>query len=200
MNNSIQSLLQQFEKEDHQIDLERKHQIKAIAETLKQQHSSKPFQLIFVCTHNSRRSIFGQVWATVLADYYDIALESYSGGTEVSAVNDNAISCLRYLGFDAQKSQNTSNSIVEVNYGNSNVIKCFSKLYNDAQNPSDNFYAIMLCEQASENCPFIPNALERFNLTYPDPKQFDGTTQQDEKYREVALTIGLELSFLIRQL
>ncbi len=200
MNQSIQSLLKQFENEDRQIDFERKNQIKAIAETLKQQHSSLPYQLIFVCTHNSRRSIFGQVWATVLANHYDIPLKSYSGGTEVTAVNDNALTCLNYLGFEVQKSQKKDNPIVEVYYGNADIIKCFSKLYNDTQNPSDNFYAIMLCEHAAENCPFIPSALKRFNLTYPDPKKFDGTHHQDNEYKKVALEIGQELSFLLRQL
>ncbi len=200
MNQHIKSLIKQFEKEDHRIDLERKNQIKSIAETLKQQSLSRPYQLIFVCTHNSRRSVFGQVWATVLADYYGIPLKSYSGGTEVTAVNENALNCLSHLGFVVENHQNATNPIVEVNYGKAHTIKCFSKLYDDAQNPSDNFNAIMLCEHAAENCPFIPNALKRFNLTYPDPKQSDGTKQQESAYKKVALTIGQELSFMMRQL
>lgn len=200
MNQHIKSIITQFEKEDHHIDPKRKDQIQGIAETLKQQHSSRPHQLIFVCTHNSRRSIFGQVWATVLANYYEIPLESYSGGTEVTSINDNALTCLSHLGFVVQKTQKTGNPIVEVRYGNSNIIRCFSKLYNDAENPSKNFFAVMLCEHAAENCPFIPNALKRFNLTYPDPKQFDGTPHQDGEYKKVALKVGQELSFLMRQL
>jgi len=200
MKKSIKSLINQFEVEDNKINSDRKNLIKAIANTLKQQHSSTPYQFIFICTHNSRRSVFGQVWATVLAEYYDIPLKSYSGGTEVTAVHDNALHCLENLGFELKKMQHTENPKVEVRYGNSNVIHCFSKLYDDVQNPSEDFYAIMLCEHAAENCPFIPNALERFNLTYPDPKRFDGTPQQDKKYSEVALTIGREFSFLIRHL
>lgn len=200
MNKSISTLIIQFEEEENKICPDRKIQIKAIAEVLKTQDSSKLYQFIFVCTHNSRRSVFGQVWAKVLADYYDIPLQSYSGGTEVTAVNDNAINCLTQLGFDVNKLDRSNNPKTEVRYGNSNTLYCFSKLYDNAQNPADNFYAFMLCEHAAENCPVIPNASKRFNLTYPDPKRFDGTTQQDSKYKEVALTIGRELSFLIRRL
>lgn len=200
MTNSIQFLVKQFENKDDEINLQRKNHLISIAESLKTHHSSTAHQLMFICTHNSRRSIFGQVWAKVLADYYNISLESYSGGTEVTAVHDHTLSCLSQLGFEVNKLENKSNPKIELKYGNSNVINCFSKLYDDTQNPSENFYAMMLCEHAAQNCPFIPNALKRFNLTFSDPKQFDNTVHQDEKYKGVALKIGQELSFLMRQL
>jgi len=30
---------------------------------------NKPINLVYICTHNSRRSHFGQVWANVAANY-----------------------------------------------------------------------------------------------------------------------------------
>ncbi len=49
-------------------------------------------QLVYVCTHNSRRSHFGQVWAAVAADFYDVKnVSTFSGGTEATAFNPNAI-------------------------------------------------------------------------------------------------------------
>ncbi|NBC58020.1 MAG: hypothetical protein GVY05_07035 [Bacteroidetes bacterium] len=194
MYTRVKSLIKQFEQDDHRIAMQRKNDIKAVAAAMKQ-HSIELYQCIFVCTHNSRRSIFGQVWATVLADYYAVALNAFSGGTEVTAVNDNALNCLTHLGFDVKKQQNTSNPKVKICYGNSNIIRCFSKLYDNAENPSQNFFAMMMCDHAAEHCPIIPNALERFNLTYPDPK---GTPQQNQEYKRVALTIGQELSYLFR--
>ena len=42
----------------------------------------KEINLNFICTHNSRRSHFSQIWAQVLADYFNIKkFKSFSGGT-----------------------------------------------------------------------------------------------------------------------
>ncbi|MBS3738743.1 low molecular weight phosphatase family protein [Mesohalobacter halotolerans] len=197
MYTRVKSYIKQFERDDHRIEMQRKTDIKAIAEAMKQ-HSIEFYQCIFICTHNSRRSIFGQVWATVLADYYAVALNAFSGGTEVTTVNNNALLALADLGFEVQEPQNADNPKVEVRYGSSSVVHCFSKVFDDDPNPHRDFFAMMMCDHAAEHCPIIPNALERFNLTYPDPKRFDGTAQQNQEYKRVALTIGQELSYLFR--
>ena len=45
----------------------------------------KPINLVYICTHNSRRSHFGQIWAQVAAHYYHIKnVNSFSGGTEAT--------------------------------------------------------------------------------------------------------------------
>jgi len=78
----------------------------------------------------------------------------------------------------------------------SNPSRCFSKVYNDVSNPSSNFAAIMTCGDAEENCPFIPGVELRIGTTYDDPKAFDGTPQQAEKYRERALQIAKETLYV----
>ena len=41
-------------------------------------------RLVFICTHNSRRSQLGQVWAATAAAHGGVSgVETYSGGTEV---------------------------------------------------------------------------------------------------------------------
>src|SRR5688500_8827520 len=63
--------------------------------------AGSPVQLIYICTHNSRRSHFGQVWSTVAANYYSVKnVQSFSGGTEVTEFNLNAIGALERIGFD----------------------------------------------------------------------------------------------------
>ena len=37
-------------------------------------------RLNFICTHNSRRSQFSQIWAQTAATYYGIESNCYSGG------------------------------------------------------------------------------------------------------------------------
>lgn len=61
--------------------------------------------LTFICTHNSRRSHFAQIWAAVGACYYGIGGESfqtYSGGTETTAMNPRAVEAMRRAGFEIE--------------------------------------------------------------------------------------------------
>jgi protein-tyrosine phosphatase/arsenate reductase len=153
---------------------------------------------MYVCTHNSRRSHFGQIWATVAAEYYGIKnVVTFSGGTEATAFNVNAIKALKEIGFEIQAKDESLNPIFEVKYSDdSNPTICFSKVYDDAFNPNTNFAAIMTCSDAEENCPFIPGVELRIGTTYNDPKEFDGTYLQDSKYKERALQIALETLYV----
>ena len=159
---------------------------------------NEPIQLMYVCTHNSRRSHFGQIWAAVAAEFYTIEnVSTFSGGTEATSVNINAINALKEIGFEIQTKSESSNPVFEVKFSEfSNPTICFSKVYDDAFNPTTNFAAIMTCGDAEENCPFIPGVELRIATTYNDPKEFDGTPQQDEKYRERSLQIALETLYI----
>jgi protein-tyrosine phosphatase/arsenate reductase len=54
----------------------------------------------------------------------------------------------------------------------------------------------MTCSDAEENCPFIPGVDLRIGTTYDDPKAFDGTQLQDEKYQERSSQIALECLYV----
>lgn len=154
--------------------------------------------LVYICTHNSRRSHFGQVWAQVAANYYQIkSLTSYSGGTEATAFNPNAIAALRRIGFDVHAKDQSANPRYAVLFDEQeSPVFCFSKVYEHPQNPQSEFAAIMTCSDAEENCPFIPGAELRVGTTYEDPKAFDNTPQQDEKYEERCKQIALETLYV----
>ena len=48
-----------------------------------QKDKEQSINLNFICTHNSRRSHLGQIWAAVMADYYGVKdVLTFSGGTE----------------------------------------------------------------------------------------------------------------------
>ena len=159
---------------------------------------NEPIQLMYVCTHNSRRSHFGQIWAAVASEFYAIKnVSTFSGGTEATAFNINAINALKEMGFDVQSKDESNNPVFEVRFSEiSNPSICFSKVYDDTFNPTTNFAAIMTCGDAEENCPFIPGVELRIATTYNDPKEFDGTPLQDEKYRERSLQIALETLYV----
>ena len=84
-------------KEFDQIPTDRKRLIENVSNYIKR---SKNPEIVFVCTHNSRRSQMSQVWATVAAQYYKlVSTHYYSAGTESSAFHPNAIDALKRTGF-----------------------------------------------------------------------------------------------------
>jgi protein-tyrosine phosphatase/arsenate reductase len=152
-----------------------------------------PVRLVYICTHNSRRSHFGQIWSAVAAAYYGVPnVSTYSGGTEATAFHPNAIRALEQTGFEITSGDPSENRTYNVRFGEKEACSCFSKIYSDAANPQSDFAAIMTCSDAEENCPFIPGAALRAGTTYDDPKTFDGTAQEAEKYRERSDQIALE--------
>jgi protein-tyrosine phosphatase/arsenate reductase len=202
MNTKIKNLCDQLSQQFESISSDRKVLLEKISSYIQQKKDAKsPIQLIYVCTHNSRRSHFGQIWAAVAAEYFGVnEVSTFSGGTEATAFNPNAIQALRGLGFEITEMDTTLNTKYEVDFGGSKPIVCFSKVYDDASNPSSNFAAIMTCGDAEENCPFIPGVELRIGTTYDDPKSFDGTDFQDEKYIERALQIGLETLYVFSKI
>lgn len=161
-------------------------------------NEKKPINLVYICTHNSRRSHFGQVWAKVAAEYFHVnSVNTFSGGTEATAFHPNAINALKRLGFEITAITQDKNPIYEVAYDSAKKpIVCFSKVYDDANNPQKEFAAIMTCSDAEENCPFIPGVDLRIGTTYDDPKTFDNTTMQDAKYDERCKQIALETLYV----
>ncbi len=160
--------------------------------------SHQAIQLVYICTHNSRRSHFGQIWAQVAANYFNVKnVTSFSGGTEATAFNSNAINAIKRVGFDVKPLDEKTNKRYHVVYDETeNPIICFSKVYDDAQNPQTNFAAIMTCSDAEENCPFIPGVELRIGTTYDDPKAFDNKPLQDAKYDERCKQIALETLYV----
>ncbi len=158
----------------------------------------QPVNLVYICTHNSRRSHFGQVWAKVASVYFKIPnVYTFSGGTEATAFNLNAINALKRAGFHVESNKEGGNPHYKVFYADqAEFLECFSKVYNDPNNPRENFAAIMTCSEAEENCPFIPGVDIRVGTTYDDPKAFDNTELQDAKYDERCRQIALETFYV----
>ena len=58
----------------------------------------------------------------------------------------------------------------------------------------------MTCSSADEGCPIVSGAEARFSMTYEDPKAFDNTPQQNEKYLERSLQIATELKYIFSKI
>ena len=154
--------------------------------------------LNFICTHNSRRSHLSQVWAQTMASYFNIAnVFCYSGGTEATALFPVAAMTLKTAGFQISMLSETSNPVYSIKFSeNAHPIIGFSKTYDSKFNPKSEFAAIMTCSSADKGCPFIAGAEKRIPVMYDDPKAFDNTPLQFEKYQERSLQIATELKYV----
>lgn len=195
MDAKIRKYVEELTMQFDMIPNERKEVLKRISDYIRsKKQENRVINLVYICTHNSRRSHFGQVWSKVAADYFDLKnVSTFSGGTEATAFNRNAIHALERVGFRIEKTTDSENPVYRVCHDNSREPSiCFSKVYDHPGNPNSEFAAIMTCSDAEENCPFIPGVELRVGTTYNDPKEFDNTNLQDEKYDERCKQIALE--------
>jgi arsenate reductase len=159
-------------------------------------------RLNFICTHNSRRSHLSQVWAQTASAYFHIKnIFCYSGGTEATAMFPMVAETLTRQGFQIKNIANGNNPIYTIKYSeNEHPIIGFSKTYDDDFNPQSEFVAVMTCSQADGGCPFIAGAEKRIPITFEDPKAFDNTPQQAEKYEERSVQIATEMFYVFSQI
>ena len=106
-------------------------------------------RILFVCTANSARSQMAEGLARALAVPH---VEIVSAGTHPAGVNPLAISAMRERGIDISAQR--------------------SKRVEDVPGPFD--YVITLCDDAAQNCPFVPSLQERIHWGLLDPAAVPG--------------------------
>lgn len=202
---AIVSYLQHAEKEITVIPAERKELLEKLSAFIKQNTGAgRQCRLVFICTHNSRRSHTAQLWAAAAAAYYGVqGVETYSGGTEVTAFNHSAVKALADAGFQIVAAGEEAspvyelNPVYEVKLGEGlPVIHSFSKKFTEAPNPQSGFAAIMTCTSADRGCPIVPGAATRIAIPYNDPKASDGTPEQEEVYAARCREIAIEMLYV----
>lgn len=195
----IQTFLKKIEESSKNIPVER---IPVLTELVDFIVSKKgDTSLIYVCTHNSRRSQFSQVWSTILSGEFGFnQIKSFSAGTETTACNERTIASLKRTGLEVKsegESPNFKYTISGTEQTKQEII-LFSKLIDDSVNPVNNFASIMTCSHADENCPVIIGADQRIPVRFEDPKAFDNTDLEAEKYDERSLQIASELYYVFK--
>lgn len=108
----------------------------------------------FICTHNSARS---QMAEALLRHHFGAKYTVQSAGTEATKVKAPAITVLQELGIDTSS--------------------LFSKTVDHpAFLPSD--ILITVCDDAQENCPFIPGKHKTIHKSFKDPSN-EGTNPEE---------------------
>lgn len=155
-------------------------------------------KLIFICTHNSRRSHLGHLWAQLAANFFGVdGIYCYSGGTEVTAFNPQAVKALEGAGMHISRLDESSNPVYQVSFSDQQAsISTFSKKYTDPPNPIEEFIAVMTCSDADEACPVVHGAIYRHAIHYEDPRAFDGAPEEIDQYAERCRQIAREMLYI----
>lgn len=199
------TMVKNFFEDSHQnivIDNERKKLLVKIAKKIAANYvlNKNVANINFICTHNSRRSQLGQVWSFFAANYFKLNINALSGGTEVTAFHRNTVKTLTEVGFKFDiKEFSHTNPTYKISFDeNKSSLLGFSKIYDDDENKTP-YIVLTTCNNADENCPFIPEAIERFHVPYIDPKHADDTDLQDETYLKTSEIIAAEMFYLFNE-
>ena len=193
LNKSIEKILSQKIDDSHLESLDK------IASYIRnKQEKNEKTEIIFICTHNSRRSHLAQIWAQTAARHFDLKnISTFSGGTEATAFNYRTVASIERSGFKVEN-PGGSNPKYEVKFSDdSTPMICFSKKYSDGANPQHGFLAVMVCDDADEACPVVAGAEARVSLPYIDPKKSDGTAAESETYDSRSMQIALEMYYVM---
>lgn len=174
--------------------------LRTLAQTLKAELDRKGvLEVLFVCTHNSRRSHMAQLLGAVAASRAGVPARTFSGGTEATAFNPRAIAALSRAGFQIAVGDG-KNARASVSWSpTAPPMEAFSKTIEDPSNPTRDFVAVMTCSQADQACPIVKGAAQRVAVPYDDPKVADGTPGEAQRYDERVEQIGRDLAWVFRQ-
>jgi hypothetical protein len=199
---TLQAYIEQRVGELERISAQRQARLRPIVQYVRERRAAnQPARLVFICTHNSRRSHLAQIWAQTAAAHYRVAgVQTYSGGTEATAFNPRAVAAVERAGFRTEKGGHDENPVYFVRFADdARPMACFSKPYDHAPNPRQDFCAVLVCSDADEKCPVVDGATTRAALPYEDPKAFDGRPEESAKYDERSRDIAREMLWVFAQ-
>jgi len=123
--------------------------------------TTPPKRVLILCTANSARS---QMAEGVLRWLGGAAFEAHSAGSVATRVNPFAIEVMDEVGVDIRAQ--------------------FSKTFERyLDQPFD--AVITVCDNAAENCPFMPGRYRRIHWSFPDPAAVEGDDAKLHAFRAV---------------
>jgi arsenate reductase len=194
------SYISEVQLEAGSIPAERRVELERLAGIIRRRVSAGgTARLVFICTHNSRRSHLAQIWCQVAAHVHGVTgVETYSGGTEATAFNPRAVAALERAGFHISARDDGPNPRYSVRFSDEvEPMACFSKVYDQPPNPRAGFCAVMTCSAADEGCPVVYGAAERIAIRYDDPKEHDGCELEEKVYDQRCRQIAREMSWAL---
>ena len=195
----IASYVAQRTREFDQILSERKLVLQQLANYIRARTTSdRDAMLTFICTHNSRRSHMAQIWTQIAAARFGVKhVQTYSGGTEITACNPRTVDSLKRCGIRfSVPDVDGSNPHYSATFSNNEPpLISYSKIFSEAANPSSNYCAAMTCSRADQHCPVAIGCDLRLAIRYDDPKVSDDTPQEAASYDERCAQIAREMLY-----
>ncbi len=166
---------------------------------LKHRHAG----VVAICTHNSRRSQFAEVWlAVALAEVGLTEVAVASAGTEATAVAPGVIHALLDSGFSVSGDHTLGNPAIRVQ-GHGIDRRLWSKTVEEAvprvSGPT-NVVALMVCAASDASCPIVPGVGFQTRVPYIDPRLSDGTEDERAAYAKTSTQVEAEMRWLVRAL
>ena len=127
-------------------------------------------RVLFLCTHNSARS---QMAEGLLRSWAGDRFEAHSAGVEATEVRPLAVRAMAELGIDI--SGQTSKRV-------------------DVYDGAEIDYAITVCEEAEEACPYFPGSKATLHWSFDDPSAATGSEEERlQVFRRVRDEIGARI-------
>lgn len=188
-------IVKQYLSQLDQISSSRMIELDKLARLIKTSQREGVSDILFVCTHNSRRSQIAELsLAQALNDTGYHNLQIHSCGTESTSIPQQIKDLYVSKGYIVSELE----GIVNVSNGSWSK-KIYSKTIDDGNMPKQNI-AVLVCDHASESCPHSPKFMHRYNLNYIDPKLHDGTEQESKAYQKAYDRITREMVYLALKL
>jgi arsenate reductase len=135
---------------------------------------SAPIRVLFVCTHNSARSIMAEALLRRRGgDAFDVS----SAGTEPSGINPLTIRALEEVGLDVSGARSKS------------VTEFLDEPWH---------YVITVCDRARQSCPVFPGSHASLHWGYEDPSAAEGTEEERlAAFRKVMTLINERIGLFV---
>ena len=146
--------------------------------------------VVLLCTHNSRRSQYCEIWSKYFSSTYKNKINFFSAGLVKTTVHKQIYRSLERVGIEVDK--NSSVNIENI------TIAPFSKTLSDINKKQ--FISIMTCSDSEKSCPVDPRSLINLQLFYDDPKRYDNTPEEAEEYDKTSFMIACEINFILKNI
>lgn len=133
-----------------------------------------PIRVMFVCTHNSARSIMAEV---LLRSKGGDAFDVQSAGTEPGEVRPLTLRVLEEAGLPTEGLRSKS------------VMESIGEHFD---------YVITVCDTARQQCPTFPGEGQRLHWGYDDPSEATGSDEERlEAFRRVFTAISQRIDLFV---
>lgn len=134
----------------------------------------RPIRVIFVCTHNSARSIMAEA---LLREKGGDRYEAFSAGTKAAEVRPLTLRVLEEAGLSTEGLRS----------------KPISELLGERFD-----YVVTVCDSARQDCPVFPGDGERLHWSYDDPSAATGTeAERLAAFRRVFKAISARIDHFV---